>query len=332
MRNRISSLWTLGGLSVPELLRRTLLESWRDDVFGQGGRMAFYQFLAIFPSLLVCFTVITHVPHLSNHLQPCLLDFSRQLFPSRVAQLFLGMLTNFSERPRLGLRLLSVCAVAVWAAHNGTWAMIYGLNRAYEVEERRSWRSLTVTIVVLTVCMAAVAFLALLLIFSSAWLQAHLGGSTVFLRVLEWLALALSLSFTFVLLFRFAPNLRPHALRWSTPGALCALILWLLFTFAAHVYFDHINDYTRTYGPLNGVVMLLLWLYASNGALLIGGEMNSEIQKAETGCAGAREAGPHSSSAESRERWNTPPDSAPVVRSSLPGVRLRSGQQRTGSR
>ncbi len=243
--------------------------------------MAFYQFLAIFPALLIGFTIVTHLPHLSHTLRESLRDVSTQLFPDRVSQLFQGMLADFSTRPRFGLRLLSVFAGAVWAAHNGTWAMIYGLNRAYEVDEHRSWWNLTVTIVLLTVCMTITASIALVLIFCSSYLQAHLHGGAILLRALEWLALTVSLTFSFVLLYRFAPDLRDHTLRWSTPGALCALVLWLASTVAAHVYFDHINDYARSYGPLNGVVMLLLWLYASNGALLIGGEMNSEIQKAE---------------------------------------------------
>jgi membrane protein len=281
--NPVPNLWTLGGLSIPDLLRRTVRESWRDDVFGQGGRMAFYQFLAIFPALLIGFTVATHILHLGHHLGRSLSDVSAQLFPVRVSELFQTMLTNFSERPRFGLRLLSVCVAAVWAAHNGTWAMIYGLNRAYEVQEQRSWWNLTVTVVALTVCMAATASLAILFIFCSTYLQAHLHGGEIFLRVLEWFTVIVSLALSFVLLYRFAPDVRRHALRWCTPGALCALMLWLASTFAAHIYFDHFNDYTRSYGPLNGVVMLLLWLYASNGALLIGGEMNSEIQKAEVG-------------------------------------------------
>jgi membrane protein len=283
MQNRMPNLWTLGGLSLPELLRRTVFESWRDDVFGQGGRMAFYQFLAIFPSLLIAFTLVTHIPHLTAHLRTSLHDLSAQLFPNRVAQLFDRIVADFRQRPRFGLRLLSVCAAAVWAAHNGTWAMIWGLNRAYEVQERRSWWNLTVTIVLLTLCLAVIACAALLLLFSSAFLQQHVHGGTGLLRTLEWLSVAVCLYFAFAFLYRFAPNVPDHAIRWSTPGALCALILWLASTFAAHIYFDHINDYTRSYGPLNSVVMLLLWLYASNGALLIGGEMNSEIQKAEAG-------------------------------------------------
>lgn len=282
MQKRIPTLWTLGGLSLPELLRRTIRESWQDEVFGHCGRMAFYQFLAIFPALLIIFTFVTRVPHLSGHLQGSLLDVSTQLFPVRVAQLFQSLLTDFRTRPRLGLRLLSVGVAAVWAAHNGTWAMIYGLNRAYEMEERRSWWNLTVTIVMLTIGMAGSALCALLLIAGSVSLQPHLQGSPVLLRLLEWLTLSLALFCSFVLLYRFAPDLRQRALRWSAPGAVCALILWLASTFGAHIYFDRINNYDRSYGPLNGVVMLLLWLYASNGALLIGGEMNSEIQKAET--------------------------------------------------
>jgi membrane protein len=82
------------------------------------------------------------------------------------------------------------------------------------------------------------------------------------------------------LLYRFAPNLRRHEWRCSTPGALCALILWIAAAYAARLYFDHVDNYSRAYGHLNGVAMLLLWLYVSNGAILIGGEMNSEIEKA----------------------------------------------------
>lgn len=275
------NLWTLGGLSLADLLRRTSVASWHDDVFGQGGRMAFYQFLALFPSLLIAFTLITHIPHLSNNLRTSLNDISTQLFPPQVKQLFLAIFADFKNRPRVGFRLLAVFAAAVWAAHNGTWAMIWGLNRAYEVEERRNWWQLTLTIVLLTVCLVFMASIGLLLLFSSAFLQQHMHGSTIFLRALEWLTVSVCLYLCFAIFYRFAPNVPDHAIRWSTPGALCALILWLIFAIAAQIYFGHINDYTRSYGPLNRVVMLLLWLYASNGALLIGGEMNSEIQKEE---------------------------------------------------
>lgn len=283
MRN----LWSLGGLSLPELFRRTARESWRDEVFGQGGRMAFYHFLAIFPSLLVFLAISARVPHLGNHmksaLQDSINDLSSQLLPERVSQLVQRMMNELAGRNRGGLRLISVCAGALWAALNGTWAMIYGLNQAYEVQETRSSWQMAITIAGLTVCLAVAGSVALFLIFCSAYMQAHLHGSAILLRALEWLVLIFSLSFSFAVLYRFAPNVRDHEWRWSTPGALGALTLWIGATFAARGYFDHVNDYSRSYGDLNGVVMLLLWLYVTNGAILIGGEMNSEIEKAAAG-------------------------------------------------
>jgi len=264
--------WTLGGLSPSDLLRRTIRESWEDGVFGQGGQMAFYHFLAIFPSLLVLLAVSARIPQLGDHMTIALQDLSSQILPDQVAQLFQKMMDELNGRTLSGLQLFSVSAGALWAALNGTWAMIYGLNTAYEVKEGRSWRQMAATIAGLTLSLAITGSIAVFLIFG-----ADPQGR---LHVWEWIVMCVSLSISFALLYRFAPNVREHEWRWTLPGALCALILWIGSTFAARFYFDHVNNYARSYGHLNGAVMLLLWLYVTNGAILIGGEMNSEIKKA----------------------------------------------------
>jgi membrane protein len=279
MRTSIRNLWTLGGLSLFDLLRRTARESWQDEVFGQGGRMAFYHFLAIFPSLLVLFTISARVPHLGDRMVTAFQDLTNQVLPNQASQLFQTITFELNERSHSGLPLISVCAGALWAALNGTWAMIYGLNKAYEVEERRSWRQLAAIITGLTLFLAVIGSMTVFLVFCSAYLQVRLHSGAIALRALEWLVLTASISFWFAVLYRFAPNLRDCQWRWSTPGALCGLLLWLSSTFATRLYFEHVNNYSRSYGHLNGVVILLLWLYVSNGAILIGGEMNSEIEK-----------------------------------------------------
>jgi membrane protein len=279
MPNPIQNLCTMGGLSLPELVRRTLRESWQDEVFGQGGRMAFYHFLAIFPSLLVLFTISARVPHLGDHMQPAIQDLASQLLPHESSHLLQAITKELKQRTPSGMPLISVCAGALWAALNGTWAMIFGLNKAYEVDEHRSWGQLAVTIAGLTFFLAIVGSMAVFLIFCGAYLQARFHGGAIALRGIEWLVLSVSLLFSFAVLYRFAPNLRHHQWRWSNPGALCAVVLWVSSTFATRLYFEHVNNYSRSYGHLNGVVMLLLWLYVSNGAILIGGEMNSEIEK-----------------------------------------------------
>ena len=283
-----------GGLTLAELLRRTVQESWRDEVFGQAGRMAFYHFLAIFPTLLVFLAVGARIPRLGDATQNALKDLTNQVLPDQVSQLFQRTAAELSQHARSNLHLLSVLAGASWASLNATWAMIYGLNTAYEVEERRGWRSLALTILGLTLSLAVTATIAVLLIFCGRLLEPHLPGFALSLHFAEWLVLAATVLSSFAVLYRFAPNLRDHQWRWSTPGALCALVLWIGSTFAARLYFDHFNNYARSYGHLNGVVMLLLWLYVTNGAILIGGEMNSEIEKAAGETRGAPAAAEHS--------------------------------------
>ena len=283
MRSGERSMWRFSGLSMWEVVRRTAKAAWRDDVFGQGGRMAFYQFLAIFPSLLVVFAVSERVPHLGGPMKASLREMSGQVLPAQVAGLIQTMMGQLTGGTQFGLQLVSVGAAAVWAAHNGTWSMIYGLNKAYEVEESRGWKRLTVTIVGLTTSLAVTGFLAMLLFFGSWYLAAVFDGSVVALRGVEWAVLAVSAAFSFEMLYRFGPNVRRQAWRWSTPGAACALVLWIVLTLGARLYFGHVDNYTRDYGQLNSVAMLLLWLYFTNGAILIGGEMNSQIEKAGRG-------------------------------------------------
>jgi membrane protein len=274
------SICTLGGLSLREVLYRTARESWQDAVFGQGGRMAFYHFLAIFPCVLLFFTLTARVPHLANQIKTTFEDLSVQVLPTEAATLVANTIDELDARHLSAFQLASACVGALWAALNGSWALIYGLNRAYEVEERRPWWKLAVTVVGLTAMLAVATALVIALVFYGARLGTNLSLRTVTGRIFEWAALSIVLSLYFSALYRYAPNLRRHEWRWSTPGAICALILWVGSASIVRLYFDHVNNYARSYGHMNRVVMLLLWLYVTNGAILIGGEMNSEIEKA----------------------------------------------------
>jgi membrane protein len=276
-------IWTLGGLSGPELLKRTLTGSWDDAVFGQAGRMAFYHFLAIFPSLLIFLSLTARFPEIGPGLKGVIAGLMENFLPAQTCSLLNGMLGEFEVRVPNGWHLLSASATAFWAAFNGTWALIVGLNVAYEVEECRSWWKMAITIAGLSLSLAAAGIIALSLVFSTGKLSAralHEPLSPALLRGLEWIAVIALLMFSFALVYRFAPNLRNPEWQWSTPGALCALLIWTGASVGLRVYFDRFNDYTRTYGHLNSVVMLMLWLYFTNSAILIGGEMNSEIEKA----------------------------------------------------
>ena len=274
------NLWSLEGLSVRKLLYRTAHESWEDSVFGQGGRMAFYQFLALFPSLLIFLAVTSRIPQFGAHVSHTVGDLGGQVLPGQVSQILREMTADLTRHHLSGTGMIYASVGALWAAFNSTWAMVYGLNRAYEVREHRSRRQLTARIVLLTFIMAGIGAAAVSLIVGGVYLESRLRGGLIAFRALEWLIVGITVLLLLAVLYRFAPDVPDCEWRWSTPGALCALIIWLAAVFAARFYFEYVNDYSRSYGYLNGVAILLLWLYVSNGAILIGGEMNSEIEKA----------------------------------------------------
>jgi membrane protein len=275
----------LGGLSLYELAKRTLRASWRDAVFGQGSRMAFYHFLAIFPAMLLFLVLAIHLAPTGIPLRDTLLDFVRQVLPKEASSMFQEVLEELRQRALSGGQLVPAFCGAAWAACNGMWALMSGLNAAYEVQERRPWWKLAITLGGLTIALALAGSISMFLIAFGSQVATRLSGEHlpaihVSLRVLQWVVIVALLMFSFALLYRFAPNLQNHKWRWSTPGALFALLCWVGSTIVVRFYFEHVSDYSRTYGHLNRVVMLLLWLYVSNGAILIGGEMNSEIEKA----------------------------------------------------
>lgn len=286
----MANSWNFGGLSFREVVRRTIRESWKDEVFGQAGRMAFYHFLAIFPILFACLALLMRAPHLREAMALSVQDVSRQVLPGRLMNLLQGVVEEQKQRAHASFPLFTVAAGVLWASFNGTWALIYGLNNAYEKQEDRPIPQLAATIAGLSASLAATALISVFLIFGARYLQRRLDVGAVPLHLLEWAILIVSLSFSLSVLYRFGPNLRDSRWQWSTPGAVCALIVWIAATFGARIYFDHVNDYSRSYGHLNGVVILLLWLYMTNGAILIGGEMNSEIEKAAEGRSQSRKS------------------------------------------
>jgi uncharacterized BrkB/YihY/UPF0761 family membrane protein len=106
-------LWSLGGLSLWQLLRRTARETWQDSVFGQGGRMAFYQFLAIFPSLLVFLAVAARVPHVGDSVKRLLQDLLVQVLPSQGAHLIADTMNELTARKASRFQFVVVSAGAL---------------------------------------------------------------------------------------------------------------------------------------------------------------------------------------------------------------------------
>lgn len=281
----MGNLWTFGGLSLRELALRTWRESWEDAVFGQAARLAFYHFLGIFPALLLLFFLLLNFPGVENTLRTGLGQSLGGILPNTASAMIGNMIEQLSRTARGRTGILAAGLGAAWATVNGTWALMTGLNTAYEVkEERPLWKEIGIAFL-LTLALAVMLVTALCVTAYGSLAAETLFGesgphSIVVLRWIQWPVLAGLLLASFALFYRFGPNLYDRKWQWSTPGAVLALILWLLASWLVRFYFEHFHSHHVVYGSLEGVATLLLWLYFTSAAILIGGEMNSEIEKA----------------------------------------------------
>jgi membrane protein len=273
------NLWSLGGLTWKDLLWRTARESWEDEVFGQAARLAFYHFLGLFPFLLLAVLVLMRFEHSSARLLEALESSLRRVFPASSASVvtgFVAAVSSQANQEEIGFAAIG----SIWAAFNGTWAVIAGLNSAYEVEDRRSWWKITLITGGLTVALGLLGLTALgLLLFG-----ARIGLRTEFglaWRILHWGVIAALLLVAFALLYRFGPDLEDMRFRWGTPGAAIAVVLWISASLVFRAYAERAaSKYDLAYGSLANAALLMMWFYVTGVAILIGGEVNSEIENA----------------------------------------------------
>jgi membrane protein len=232
-----------------------------------------------------------------SNLRDTLLGAFRQFLPREASELMAKTVGQLNAGAVIGVGAVYAGLGSVWGALNGTWAMMTGLNKAYEVrEERRWWRVLTIAFG-LTTSLAIIGLIALAAILygSLAWemIGQRFGIDSqppVLWRIIQWLMTATLLLFSFTLVYRFGPNLKDRRWRWSIPGAVVAVTLWVASTLLLRIYQNHFSS-QRIYGGLNAVVELLLWLYFTGAAIFIGGEANSEIEKAAVKVRRADEGG-----------------------------------------
>jgi membrane protein len=283
----MAALWSLRGLSWHEWIRRTCRRSWEDEVFGQAARLAFYYFLAISPAVLLLLLLFKLFASTGSELRNTLLDSFQQMLPQDVAALIAKTTGELNSRASVGVGALWAAVGAAWATLNGTWAMIAGLNKAYEIKENREWWRIVVIAFGLTISLEVMGLIALgAMLYGSlagSIMREHLGihaQSSLLWRMIQWPLIIMLLLFSFASIYRFGPNLKDRRWQWSVPGALVATTLWGGSTQLLRVYDEQFSSYQRIYGPLKPAAVLLLWLYFTGASILIGGEANSEIEKA----------------------------------------------------
>lgn len=282
----MASLWKLGGLSWGALGKRVWKEIQKDEVFGRAAQLAYYFLLALFPLLLFLTSVIGLMMGAQTELRQSLFSYLAKVLPSSASQLVSTTVTEVSAASGGGKIAFGILA-ALWAASNGMGAITEALNIAYDVKESRPWWRQRLTAIALTIALSVLIISALALVLYGGhiadYIAANYGYSQVFTtawKILQWPIVLGFVLLSFALIYYFAPDVRDQRWIWITPGSVIGVALWLLVSFCFRIYLHFFDSYSATYGALGAVIVLMLWLYLTGAAILIGGEVNSEIEHA----------------------------------------------------
>ena len=266
-----------------ELLTRTAKETSADNGLGLAAQLAYYFFLALFPTFLALLALASFFPlhNLTDQVTTALGRFA----PPEILSLIREQMTNLSGGEHSGVLSFGFLA-ALWSSSAALVALIEALNRAYDIEEGRPWWKVRLTAIGLTIGLAVFALAAFTLVVAGPELAEGIAGrfglGPAFAwtwKIVQWpIAFAL-IAFAVGLVYYFAPDAEQEW-AWVTPGALLATVLWLIGSLAFRFYIMNFTSYEESYGAIGGVMVLLLWFYMSGLAIIVGAEMAAEIEHA----------------------------------------------------
>src|SRR5215211_4121524 len=264
-------------------VKRTVREFRVDNLSDWAAALTYYSVLSIFPALLV---VISLVDLAGSGTIQRLLDNLGQVVPGSVNQILATAIENLQQtRGSAGLVALVSLATALWLASRYIAAFMRASNAIYDVPEGRPvWKTLPIRIAVTVVVMVLLAVSAVAVV-ATGGLADRVGrllglGSAVVTAwdLVKWPVLLLLVSFMFALLYWASPNAK-QGFRWVTPGGILAVVVWVIASVAFAIYVANFGSYNKTYGSLASVIIFLVWLWLSNTAILLGAELNAELER-----------------------------------------------------
>ena len=264
-----------------DVLKRVLNETGEDNMSIIAAGCAFYALLALFPAITALLSIYGLV------VDPATVEQQLNAIAGVAPQEAFTIIQNQAHqvasggRTALGWSAGLAIVLALYSASSGVKTLFEALNIAYEEQETRSFIRLNATALIFT--LAAVVGLpiglAVIVGVPAALHVLPLGPLTEWaIRIASWILLLALVVGGLSVVYRYGPARAPARWRWLTPGSLAAAILWLLASVAFSFYAGHFGSYNQTYGALGGVIILLMWLWISAYVILLGAELNSELE------------------------------------------------------
>jgi membrane protein len=285
-KQQVESIWNLGGLRPRELAKRVWTEMNHDDVWTMASALAYNFLLAIFPMLLFLVALFGVFASQRAELQNSLFYYFSQVLPPSAFQLVSKTLDEIIKNSGGGKLTLGL-VLALWSGAGGMTSLISGLNAAYHVRDSRSFIKVRAIALGLTLAVSVLVVAALFIVLAGGNVAEIVGAklnlthvAVVAWKVVQWPIALGFLILAFALIYYFGPDLKEQHWYWITPGSLIGVALWLAVSFAFRVYLHFFNSYSKSYGSLGAVIILLLWFYVTGLAFLVGAEVNAEIEHA----------------------------------------------------
>jgi membrane protein len=284
---------TNGKSSVFATVKRTFTEFSEDNMSDWAAALTYYGLLSLFPALIALVSIVGLFGDPVTTTKT-ITDMVTKLGPSSAADTFAGPIKSItSNRGTAGVLFIVGLATALWSASAYVGAFMRAANVIYETPEGRPfWKLRPLQILVTLVMLVLLALVAMSLVLTGPVVTAVAGplgiGSTAvsIWDIAKWPVLLAVMVTMFAVLFYAAPNVKLAGFKWVTPGALLAIVLWLVASAAFAFYAANFGSYDKTYGTLGGLVCLLVWLWITNVALLLGMELNSERERSRELAAG----------------------------------------------
>ncbi|MCM3616002.1 YihY/virulence factor BrkB family protein [Sutcliffiella horikoshii] len=261
-------------------LKRLGDEMKKDRATGLAAEQAYYYMLSVFPLLVLALSII---PYLNIDPQK-LIEFLHTMMPQETVSIFEESISDFVNNPSGGLLTVGILGT-IWSASNGMNAFIGAMNQAFNVEESRPFYLVRLLSIGLTLGLIFAFLIAFFLpvfggiIISQVEELIDIPGSTaIILNVLRFFIAFFVIFIIITALYRIAPDVN-KSFKELLPGAIVATVIWQLVSIGFSFYVSNFGNFSATYGSLGGVIILMLWLFITGLALVIGGEINAIYHK-----------------------------------------------------
>jgi membrane protein len=266
-----------------ELIVRTVRDTLSDDAQGLAAQLSYYFFLSLFPTLL-CLIALASLFPLQN-LVDDMTGLLGPVLPAEALEVIREQMLKIADSDDTALLSFGLLA-ALWSSSAAMGAVVHAMNRAYDIDDQRPWWRIRLLAIVLTIGLAFFILVSLTLVlagpqmadYATYWLGMPHVWAWIW-KVAQWPLVFVLVSTGIGLIYYFAPDAEQDWV-WITPGSLLATVLWLMASLGFRYYVVTFGDYSETYGAVGGIIVVLLWFYLSALAILVGAELNAEIEHA----------------------------------------------------